>query len=250
MKNNCKLPAVLLIFVFTLACNAINLPPDAKSITPSNNIITETRDVSGSTGIDFRTFGEVVITQGETESVTIKGSDNVVPVIQTSVRDGVLVIQHEENINLTGMNDKNTLTFTIVVKDLISLTVSGAGNIKMDSLSTSKMEVVMSGAGNFELGNLKAQSLNVTISGVGNVNVAGEATHAWINISGAGPVNTPDLKIQTADVTISGIGSATLWVTDELTGTISGAGNVRYYGDPKTNVNSTGIGKFEALGAK
>jgi hypothetical protein len=63
-------------------------------------------------------------------------------------------------------------------------------------------------------------------------------------------VNGADLKIQTANVTISGIGGATLWVTDQLTGNISGAGNVSYYGNPQTNTNSSGIGKFESLGSK
>jgi hypothetical protein len=80
--------------------------------------------------------------------------------------------------------------------------------------------------------------------------LAGEVTKAWVNISGAGPVNTPDLKIGTADATISGIGSATVWVTDELTGNISGAENVSYFGNPQTSTTATGIGAFTSLGSK
>ena len=71
-----------------------------------------------------------------------------------------------------------------------------------------------------------------------------------IDISGAGSVNAPDLKIQTANITISGLGGATLWVTDQLTGDISGAGSVSYYGTPQTNTNSSGLGKFKSLGSK
>lgn len=245
--------AILSLFIAALLLASCTFRPfdnDRNTITPSDTIITEERTVSGFTGIDFRTFGQVILKQGDTESLTIKGSDNVVPVIQTTVRDGVLVIQTEENINITGMNNKNVLTFTVVFKDLASLTISGAANVEMDSLSTTKLDMTMSGAGSIEFGNLVAQSTNITVSGLGNVNVAGEVANARISISGAGPVNAPDLKIQTADVSISGLGSATLWVTDQLTGEISGGGNVSYYGEPQTNTKTTGIGNFKSLGSK
>jgi hypothetical protein len=63
-------------------------------------------------------------------------------------------------------------------------------------------------------------------------------------------VEAPDLQIQTANVSVSGLGGATLWVTDELSGEISGAGSVSYYGDPQTNTQSSGIGGFKSLGSK
>jgi len=120
----------------------------------------------------------------------------------------------------------------------------------MDSLSTSRLEVNMSGAGQFVLDQLKADSVNITLSGIGSVELSGQVSQARIDIPGAGSINFGDLQIQTADVTISGVGSATIWVTDQLTGNISGAGNVSYYGDPQTDVEASGIGQFKSLGSK
>jgi hypothetical protein len=120
----------------------------------------------------------------------------------------------------------------------------------MDTLSTKDMAIVMSGAGDINLRALKADSLNVNISGVGPVETAGEATTAKVDISGAGGFQAPDLKIQTADINISGIGGAEVWVTDTLTGNISGAGSVKYYGDPKVNTTASGVGTFESMGSK
>jgi hypothetical protein len=71
-----------------------------------------------------------------------------------------------------------------------------------------------------------------------------------VNLSGAGELNATDFEVKRADVTISGIGTATVWVTDELTGEISGAGSVRYYDDPKANTTTSGVGRFESLGSK
>lgn len=44
-----------------------------------------------------------------------------------------------------------------------------------------------------------------------------------------------DLKCQTPDVTITRLGSVTVWVTDELTGTITGGGSVKNTGGPTKN---------------
>jgi len=251
MKTKLIFLPLFLTATLAISCQGISLVDLNKdAIKPSNVIITEQRDLSGYTGIDMRTFGKMVLSQGDRESVTISGSDNIVAVIQTSVRDGILVIETEENINVTGVNEENVLTFTIVVKDLSSITLSGAADIQMDSLSTSRLEVNMSGAGQFVLDQLKADSVNITLSGIGSVELSGQVSQARIDIPGAGSINFGDLQIQTANVTISGVGSATIWVTDQLTGNISGAGNVSYYGNPQTDVETSGIGQFKSLGSK
>jgi hypothetical protein len=242
---------LLLATLLAISCQGISVVELNKdALKPSDVIITEDRDLSGFTGIDMRTFGKLILSQGERESVIVKGSDNIVAVIQSSVRDGILVFETDQNINITGVNEENVLTFTIVVKELSSLTISGAADVEMDSLSTPTLDVTMSGAGQFVLDQLKADSLNITLSGLGSVEGSGEVTNARIDIPGAGSVNAGDLKVQTVDVTISGLGSATLWVTDQLTGNISGGGNVSYYGDPQTDVETTGLGQFKSLGSK
>jgi hypothetical protein len=223
---------------------------EAKGITPSDTIITDERTVSGFTGVDMRTFGKVVLTQGDAESVTLTGSDNVVALVKTSVQDGILIIETEEPINVLNVKTENVLTCDITVKDLTALTVSGAAEVEMDSLTTSALVAAMKGAGQIRLGELAADSIEIQVSGVGNIEVAGEAARATITISGAGNVNAPDLKCQTAEVTISGLGNATVWVTDQLSGEIKGGGNVSYYGEPQADTKTSGLGKFNALGAK
>ena len=91
---------------------------------------------------------------------------------------------------------------------------------------------------------------DLTTCGEGGLEITGQAGQVDINISGAGSVNAPDLKVKTANVCISGLGNATLWVTDLLTGNISGRGSVSYYGDPLINTTLTGIGKLKSLGSK
>ena len=243
-------PLVLVAMLVTGCSGLVSLGRGAKTITPSDVSIAETRDVSDFSGIDMHTFGRIVLTQGDSESLTITGRDNLVPLVRTSVRDGVLIIEMEENVNVVSAHPGDLLAFDIKVKDLNALTVSGLAKVEMETLTTSVLAVTMSGTGEVRLDQLAAKSLNIRVSGLGNVEVVGEAAHAIIEISGAGEVRAADLRCQTADVTVPGLGSATVWVTDALTGKISGAGNVSYYGDPETNTETTGLGSFKALGDK
>jgi hypothetical protein len=250
MKTSFSLLSLLLAVLLLGGCISGFSNRNIKIVNPSNTIVTQDRAVNGFNGIDFSTFGKVTVTQGDRESLTIKGSDNIVPLVKTSVQNDILRIWMDEDINPSGLNSDNMLTFTIAVKNLNSLTVSGAGQLTMGTLSTNALSVTMSGAGNLELSNLTAESLHLTISGVGGVELSGKATSAKINLSGAGGIEAPNLQLQTADITLSGLGGSTLWVTDKLTGEISGAGGVSYYGSPQTNTKTTGVGNFNSLGNK
>jgi len=249
MKTSIKFLAFFIaVALVTNGCGLLK-SAGVQLITPSNVIITETREVSGFTSIDMSTMGKVLINQGQSESLNISGSDNLVPLIKTTVSNGVLDISSDGSISVTSFNEKY-LTFTIIVKDLSSLNISGLGDIQMGILNTPSLNISMSGAGKVRLDQLLTDKLDVSLSGLGSVEIAGKATQATIDISGAGSVNAPDLQIQSANVTVPGLGSATLWVNDQLTGNISGAGSVSYYGNPQTNTNTSGLGSFKPLGAK
>ena len=249
MKTRPIFISFVFLVILSISCNILT-NTGTKLITPSNVIISENRDVSNFSAIEFSTFGKVNIMQGDKESLNISGPDNLVPEIITTVSNGTLNIRTKENINVNPLGSDNPLTFTIVVKDLTSLAVSGAGDVQIETLSTPSMNFDMSGAGKVLLNQLTTEKLNINISGVGGLEITGEAPQTTIDISGAGSVDAPDLKTQTANITISGLGGVTIWVTDQLTGNISGGGSVSYYGDPQTNTTSTGIGNFKSLGEK
>lgn len=249
MKTRTLCITILFISMLLVSCNVMT-NAGIKVITPSNVNTSENRDVNGFTAIDFSTIGKINLMQGDKESLNISGPDNLVPEISTTVTNGTLLIKTKETITISPLNNQNPLIFTIVVKDLTSFKISGAGDVQMEALSTPSMDVTLSGAGNVVMNQLTTDSLNVNLSGLGGLNASGVTPKLTIDISGAGNVNAPDLQVQTANVTISGLGGATLWVTNQLTGTISGAGSVSYYGSPQTNTTTSGLGNFKSLGSK
>jgi Putative auto-transporter adhesin, head GIN domain len=249
MNTRTILIPVFIIALLLTSCNAIPFVGD-RLITPSDVIISENRDVSGYHTIDFSTWGKVNIITGDVESLNISGPDNILPEINTTVRNGTLLIETKRGITINPLNNNNVLTYTIVVKELTSLKVSGAGEVQVETLSTPSMSIDMSGAGSITQNQITTENLEIKLSGVGGINITGQASQAKIDISGVGSVEAPDMEIGTAEVTLSGLGGTTLWVTDQLTGNISGAGTVSYYGSPELDTDSSGLGSFKALGNK
>jgi tellurite resistance-related uncharacterized protein len=232
-----------------MSCNLLS-GLGVRAITPSKVNVSENRDVSGFNAVEFSTLGKLNIMQGDVESLNISGPDNLVPEIKTSVRNGTLYIETDDRLTIRPISNDNPLTFTLVVKDLTSLDISGLGDVQIEPLTTPNLDINMSGAGRIVQNQISTDKLDVTLSGLGGMDISGVANDATILISGAGNVNAPDLQLQTAEINVSGLGSATLWVTDQLTGNISGAGSVSYYGNPQVNTTVSGAGNFKPLGAK
>ncbi|MGB7538238.1 MAG: head GIN domain-containing protein [Anaerolineales bacterium] len=251
MKSSFRFLPLLAASLLAVSCSTfLDILLGGNAVEASANVITETREASGISGVDMRAIGRVVISQGDAESLTARGSDNILAMITTSVRGGTLVIEMEKNFAIKGLNDSTTPVFTIVVKDLSRIKSSGFGELDLDGLTAPRLEATFSGAGKVALRNLALEELLLDLGGVGDVTLSGSAVAAEIHFSGVGTLDAADLKIQTAAVYLSGPGNATLWVTENLKGVISGSGNVEYYGDPKTDTGSTGSGSFKALGGK
>lgn len=210
----------------------------------SGKSVTETRAVSDFDAVDFAFIGDLVITQGEEESLTITGDDNIVDLIRTTVRDGVLRIDAgSASVGQTRV----PLRYALTVKNLASLSLSGLGNITADKLASDNVTLSLSGAGAVTIGDLKADTLAVTMSGLGNANLTGEVNKQAVDVSGAGSYYAGELRSQAATVTISGLGNAEVWVVETLAAKISGAGSIRYRGAPQVTETVSGLGDIEAM---
>ena len=111
------------------------------------------------------------ITQGDEEKLVITGDDNVLPLITTEVKDGVLTIGSKSTLGVPIVND---LRYDLTVRNLNSLQLSGAGNAEMDGLETGDLAVGVSGAGNLSIKDLQADRVTANLSGVGNLELGGQ----------------------------------------------------------------------------
>lgn len=218
------------------------------TIRGSGNMVTEPRDVSGFDRVSLSGTGEVVITQGDEESLTVETDDNIMPYVITEVSGGTLHLaldaERARSISPTR------LRFTVAVRDLAGLEVSGSGSATSTGIDTERLDVEVSGSGDVRIDSLTAEAVGVQISGSGDVELRGEVTGQDININGSGEYIAGDLRSQTARVAVSGSGDATVWVTESLDASVSGSGSVNYYGTPQTRVSGDDSEDINRLGDK
>jgi hypothetical protein len=219
-------------------------------ITGSGNILTETRQVSGFDEVSFASVGELTITQGERESLTIEAEENLLRYLTSQVRGGRLYLEMQDEGRLVSLIPTRGVKYTLTVKNLKDLDHSGAGAITISGLKTGDLDLRLSGAGNLMLNDLEADSVTYRLSGAGRLEASGEAARQEVRVSGFGEYDGADLKSATTEVQVSGAGGATVWVTESLDVQISGAGSVRYFGSPEVSENISGLGSVNRAGDK
>lgn len=236
---------LLLGLVFVTACNL------SVSVTKgSGNVITESRSVSNFHKVDLAGFGELSITQGDTESLTIETDDNLLPLIETKVENGVLSIGPDSKRGAISVNPTHSIKYALHVKNLDALEISGAGNVNAPSLKSDTFTINTSGAGNLNLQQFETKTLTTSVSGAGNILLAGQVETQAATLSGFGNYDASNLKSTAADIRLSGAGNATVWASGTLNVQISGAGSVSYYGTPQVSQTISGIGAVKSLGSK
>lgn len=213
----------------------------------SGNVVTESRAVSDFNQVSLSGSGELILNQGERESLEIEAEDNIIAVIETEVRDNTLYIGVKEN---TAISPTEPVRFYLTMNEVAGLELSGSGSITADSLATDRLALDVNGSGDISIDSLSASSLAIGISGSGRAEVAGQATSQVITIDGSGEVQTADLESEAADVEVNGSGEATVWASQTLSAEINGSGKVSYYGSPTGNQTISGSGEVNSLGTR
>ncbi|MBE0527722.1 MAG: DUF2807 domain-containing protein [Thermoleophilia bacterium] len=208
-------------------------------------MVEEARAVGSFDMIDFQGIGNLYVSLGEKESLTIEAEENLLPYLETFNQGDRLVLKIENGRNI---NPTEPVNFYLTVRSLSEVSVSGLGNVELPELETDSFRVEISGAGDIEIAALSADSLTAEMAGLGNLRINdGKVTSQDVRISGSGKYSARYLESQEANIEISGLGSATVNASETLDVTISGAGDVEYYGNPEIDKSISGIGDLDKM---
>lgn len=147
------------------------------------------------------------------------------------------------NLELSGGGD---VVSVINSASIIDCRVSGGGDVKITSKgNTSDAKINISGGGDLTM-ELNTEKLNCSLSGGGNATLNGQAGDVTMNLNGGGDINAHGLQSGNFDFQVSGGSDIHVNVSKELTGQISGGGNVYYAGNPsKVSVDARGGSKIQ-----
>jgi hypothetical protein len=199
-----------------------------KSVSGHGNVVTKERNVDSFTGIKVSSGIDVLLKQGDDETVSVEADENLHEYILTEVRNGVLNVYSEVNIRNA---DRKRVHVTI--KDVKSIRTTSAGDIIGEgTINSNRLELSASSAGNIKL-DIKANEVSVDISSSGDISLTGETDNLKADLSSAGDLNAYELKTKEADLSVSSAGDADVNVSEKLYARASSAGDINYKGDPR-----------------
>lgn len=207
---------------------------------------TENRNLNSFSSVKVSGGFEVVIQQGNKESIEITASGIDLQDIITEVEGGTLKVR-TKNDSWSWKNNYE-VSMVITYKALESFTSSGSSKVKTKStIKSNQFELTLSGSGNFE-GKIDTQKLAITISGSGDVELSGSAKEQSIELSGSGDVEALELQSSIAKIRITGSGNAKVSVSEQLDGQVSGSGDIRFAGNPEKQLfKTTGSGSIKKI---
>jgi len=230
-----------------------NFSTTSSTTTGEGTAVPEAGIAGNFSRLVFKGAGDITVTQGDHDEVKIEASDEIRSRIKTEIANETLTIFFDAdwgNWIAVPFAAHGPIHFYITMKNIDGLNLSGAGNLTAGQIVTSRLNLVHSGAGNMRIDALATNDLVVEHHGLGNIDLAGKASTLDVVMSGAGNFSAGDLECQTAPIKAKGLGNCKVWVKETLNASLSGAGNIEYFGALVVTQNVSGLGNINSLGNK
>lgn len=180
----------------------------ADQVIGSGNKKTESRDVPEFDEIVVNGAYKVEVTCGQPRSVQLEADDNILPLIETVVEGGRLLITQERAVSIKSMP-----VVRIGVPDLTLVSIPGASD--------------------FRLSGVRNDAMKISVEGAARLQASGETGTLDLNLSGAGLIDARELRARRATVVSNGAGQTTGHATETLDAPVHGIGGLDNDGDPK-----------------
>lgn len=217
--------------VVLLAVGGCALIPDA------GPQVTREQRVGTASAVMLRTSGDLVITRGESASLTTTAGERVFDSLTFEVVDGVLVLDSDRPMMPFG-----SVRYELTLPSVESVGVEGSGDVEADFSGVGDVEIDVRGSGDVTGSALAADGVVVSVSGSGDIRLTGESDELSVAISGSGDFLGRGLETQSTTITIAGSGDAEVHASDTLDASIAGSGSVRFTGGARVTAEVAGSG--------
>ncbi len=193
-----------------------------KSIRGNGIVTTQNRSVEPFTKIKINGVFDVIINQGNEETVVVLTDDNLQSLVTVEVTNGTLCVGLKLKSNFKEYTKMNIL---ITLKSINELTNSLVGNLSnTGTLNLPQLTYTSSAVGNAML-NVQCNTLILKLKAVGDTNLTGTAKQCTITNSSVGNVNASKLIATTLTLQNTAVGNTTINAAT-LTHTNHAVGNV------------------------
>jgi hypothetical protein len=188
---------------------------------------------------------DIEIIQDDRESLTLEDDDGQLAEVEAVMDGGTVRIRSKNR----STNWRRSVKGVLHTSKMESIHLAGTGSIRSASIRADDLKATISGSGKIQFRRLDAKDVKVVVSGSGTVDLGSGRVEALnVTVTGAGDVIAGKLRADAGRVLISGAGTTTLWPEKTLDVRITGAGSVRYYGDPQVvDRKVAGVGNIKRM---
>jgi Putative auto-transporter adhesin, head GIN domain len=177
---------------------------------------TETRPVGAFTAVDAATSVDVTVTHGAAGPLTVTADTNLLPLLETEVRGGTLIVRFTSNVRPT------VAKITVPAPHLSGVHGAAGAHLRADGLDE--------------------DALAVDASAGADVHVAGKAKSLAAQASAGAVLDAAGLEAPTVTVHASSGAKMSLGAADTVTGDASSGASVTFRGEPKHQHVTTSSG--------
>ncbi len=200
-----------------------------QGISGNGNVVKETRDLDGFTGVHISSGVDVYLSQGEEFEVVVEADENLQDVIVTRMEGKILVIK-TDHVNIRSAKSKKV---HVILPELTDIKISSAGDcVGKTAFYCDDLKIAVSSAGDLTL-EVNADRIYLDISSSGDAELSGKAGFFQARLSSAGDLDAFDLIANKVEVDVSSAGDASVHATEEISMNASSAGNIYYRGEAK-----------------
>ena len=174
--NSCLISMIMFMMLTSCTYSQSFIPVKGKGMPVDRNF-----NVSDFNGIEVSGGFDVILVQGNSETLTLTAQENLFEYITAKVDQGILKIYTRNNIMATQQ-----LKARIVFKSINNLKVSGGGDVTSETpVNVEDLGVFISGGGDFS-SHINTSELKCHISGGGDAEIEGNIEDYYFDISGGG----------------------------------------------------------------
>lgn len=206
---------------------------------------------------------DVILTQGDTLTIDVDGSDEAVAAVRFVLDEKTLGISRDSDM----WDGSDVATIRVTMPAPSEVVITGSGNIEAQALAEdvdisilgsgnftgadaelNSLDVTIGGSGSAKLGEITAQSVEMSLGGSGSVSASGTTQRLEVNLGGSGGANLSGLKADDAEISLAGSGSVSLQSDGQVEANILGSGSVSVTGDAQCTENAVGSGSLRCSG--
>jgi len=206
-------------------------------INGNGKIITKERSIKESfNSVEVSRGLELILTQSDTESLTVEADENLHELITTNIENDVLIISTTDNIG-NSASKKVLLSF----KNLNSIkATSGSEVYSTNTIQVEDIELHTTSGSDMEL-TINAVSISCQSTSGSDMELKGKTDVFIAEASSGGSIEAEDLITLNAQVKASSGADVVVNTSKKLTAKASSGGDIRYVGNPEIVEKSDGV---------